>query len=107
MDSISPVSTGELVPTTLLAIPTTQATGMLQTVSQETTTIAGSSNSSTGPDPAPFGLNEHQEFHQEMMQMMMDLLNQHEHQWQLSQPPADPTNLMGHTGSTTSTDATA
>ena len=69
--------------------------------------MAGSSDSSTGLDLAPFGLNERQEFRQEMMQMMMDLLNQHEHQWQLSQPPADPTNLTGRTGSTTSTDASA
>ena len=67
--------------------------------------MADSPNSSTNPDPPPFGPNERQEFRREITQMILDLLDQRERQRE-SQPPPDPTDPTSRTGSTTSTETT-
>ena len=86
---------------------TAQAPETHQTVSQDTTTMASSSDSSTSQGAPQRGIDEHQEFRQEfrqeIMQMMLDLLEQRDRRRQLSETAAPP-DPIGSARSTTSSD---
>src|SRR5580700_7986417 len=92
-----------------LPISTTQVPETRQIISQDTTTMAGSSDLSMEPGAPRPGTDERQDLRQEIMQMVIDLLeqrlDQRDRQRQLSGTAAPP-DPNGSTQSTTSSDTT-